>query len=153
MSKNSPGEPLLRLLRIYMRHSVEDMTAMLREHGLSMPQLGTLQLLRAEGTQTVSNIASHLNLSLGATSHLVERLVQKDLVVRQEDPHDRRQKLVDLTPGGVDLVAEMDQRAADSMAGLLEPVPEGSRQALYDAAQGVVRELGEMQQRPATDSD
>ena len=31
-SRSEP--PLLRLLRIFMRHSVDDMTAMLREHGL-----------------------------------------------------------------------------------------------------------------------
>lgn len=67
--------PLLRLLQLFMRHSVADMTALLRERGLSMPQLAALQKIRAEGAQTISAIADHLNLSLGATSHLIERLV------------------------------------------------------------------------------
>lgn len=135
------GQPLLRLLQIYMRHSVDDMTAMLREHGLSMPQIATMQLIRAEGAQTVSAIAEHLNLSLGATSHLVERLVQKDLVGRDEDPADRRQKLVTLTSSGRTLVAELDRRAADAMEALLETVPEASRRALYDAVDEVLRDL------------
>ena len=133
--------PLLRLLRIFMRHSVDDMTAFLREHGLSMPQIGALQLVRAEGPQTVSAIAEHLNLSLGATSHLVERLVQKGSVARAEDPADRRQKLVSLRPAGQELIAGIDRRSADSMRALLQHVSEPSRIALYEAVDQALREL------------
>lgn len=134
---------LLRLLRIFMRHSVDDMTALLKEHALSMPQIGALQLVRAEGPQTVSSVADHLNLSLGATSHLVERLVQKDLVARTEDPADRRQKLVSLRPAGRALIAEIDRRSAASMEALLQNVSEPSRAALYEAVERALRELGD----------
>lgn len=140
---NRSEPPLLRLLRMFMRHSVDDMTALLREHGLSMPQIGALQLLRAEGPQTVSAVADHLNLSLGATSHLVERLVQKDLVARTENPADRRQKLVSLRPAGMDLIAEIDRRSAASMQALLQNVSEPSRVALDEAVERALREFGD----------
>ena len=132
---------LLRFMQAYMRFTIEDMSALLKEHELSMPQLGTLHFLRAEGPQSVSSIADHLNLSRTATSHLVERLVRKRLVARQEDPNDRRQKRITLGDGGRDLIAEIHARSATSLKVLLERVPEAKRRALDHAMHDVVAEL------------
>lgn len=132
---------LLQLMRRFMRHSVEDMTSALRDHGLSMPQVVTLQMLREEGPQTVSSIAGHLNLSLGATSHLIDRLVQKELIDRREDPADRRQKLVSLASPGRDVLGDLDRRSVASMETLLARVPEPLGRALYDAVEDVMRAL------------
>jgi DNA-binding MarR family transcriptional regulator len=125
-STPSPDEhahPLQRFMHLYVRRTIRDMQSLLRELKLSMPQMGTLHFLAAEGGQSVSAIADHLDLSLAATSHLVERLVQRDLLTRAEDPHDRRLKRVELAPGGVDLVAGIQRRAAAAFDELLEPLP------------------------------
>jgi len=136
-----PPSALLRFMQAYMRFSIEDMTSLLKRHELSMPQLGALQLLRAEGAQSVSAVAEHLNLSRTATSHLVERVVRKGLVHREEDPEDRRQKRITLSDRGQELIAEIHARAAATMEALLEPVPESKRDALDRAMHDVVTEL------------
>ncbi len=65
---------------------------MLHKSDLSMPQLVTLLFVRRGGVASISSISQHLNLSLGATSHLVDRLVVAGFVERAEDQNDRRQK-------------------------------------------------------------
>lgn len=136
-----PPSALLRFMQAYMRFSIEDMTALLKRHELSMPQLGALQFLRAEGPQSVSAVAEHLALSRTATSHLVERVVRKGLVHREEDAEDRRQKRITLSDRGRELIAEIHARAAASMEALLEPVPKQKRDALDRAMRDVVTEL------------
>lgn len=136
-----PPSALLRFMRAYMRFSVDDLSAMLKEHELSMPQLGALHVLRAEGPQSVSAIADHIALSRTATSHLVDRLVRKKLVRRQEDPTDRRQKRITLDDAGHDLIAEVHARSDASMDALLEPVSAAKRDALELAMRDVVSEL------------
>jgi MarR family transcriptional regulator, organic hydroperoxide resistance regulator len=122
------AHPLQRFMHLYMRRTIRDMQALLRELQLSMPQVGTLHFLSAEGGQSVSAIADHLDLSLAATSHLVERLVQRDLLTRAEDPHDRRQKRVELAPGGVALVEGIHRQAAVAFDELLAPLPRELRE-------------------------
>jgi DNA-binding MarR family transcriptional regulator len=67
------------------------------------PQLGRRHLavlahVGAEGEQTVSEIAAALGLSLPAASKLTTELELHRLVVRGEDPADRRRTIVVLDP-------------------------------------------------------
>jgi DNA-binding MarR family transcriptional regulator len=90
--------------------------------GLSMPQMVTLHILRDRGPQTISAIADKLDLSLAATSHLVERMVQQRLVIRSEDAVDRRQKRVSIDDGGravLDRLIEARFREASQMMAAL----------------------------------
>lgn len=77
---------------------------------LSMAQLKALFALQQpeEGEEaTVGSVAQRLQIGLPAASHLVDRLVQLELVRRCEDPADRRRTLVCLTPDGSDLAARL----------------------------------------------
>lgn len=133
--------PLLRFLRRYVAHSVEDMTAALREHGLTMPQVATLQFLHHGGPQDIGGIASHVGLSLTATSHLVERLVARDLVERGEDRTDRRRKRVALAAEGREIVRDLERRADASLHRLLRGVPQEDRERLELAVTAVLEAL------------
>src|SRR3954465_14947015 len=79
------------------RRSAGDSLAIMTEAGLTMPQLVTLHMLAPAGGRSVGAIAASLRLSPPATSHLVDRLVRARLVVRTEDPDDRRQKRLAIT--------------------------------------------------------
>src|SRR5467141_3979966 len=62
-------------------------------------QLKTLFMLWTAGKpQTMGQIAQALGVSLGSVTGLVDGLVERDLVRRDEDSADRRQKLARLTP-------------------------------------------------------
>lgn len=68
-------------------------------HDLTFPQMMVLAELERT-PQTVSALSGMLQLTPGAVSRLVERMVQKGLVSRKEGDGDRRQKTISLTPAG-----------------------------------------------------
>lgn len=140
-SRDASAHPVQRFMHLYMRRTIRDLHALLRELQLSMPQMGTLHFLAAEGGRSVSAIAEHLDLSLGATSHLVDRLVQRDLLTRAEDAHDRRLKRVELAPDGVALVQNINRRAAEAFDELLDPLPPELRARFEGAALEVLAAL------------
>jgi DNA-binding MarR family transcriptional regulator len=99
--------------------------AIMHEANLTMPQVVSLHVLRHLGPLGISELAGHLRLSTSAASSLVDRLVERELVHRAEDPEDRRQKRVALAPAGVALVADLTSaRARELTAGLqyIDPV-------------------------------
>ena len=51
-------------------------------------------------------MADHLGITNAAASQLLERLVQQKMVLRTEDPDDRRNKRIILTDKGKQTVAE-----------------------------------------------
>ncbi len=66
---------------------------------LTMPQLHTMALL-SQGPQRMGVIAWRLNSSQSAATSMIDRLVDKDLVVRVPDKDDRRVVACQLTESG-----------------------------------------------------
>ena len=59
----------------------------------------------------MSEISERFEVTPAAASQLVDKLVQNGFVVREEDPHDRRAKLLNLTDKGHDLIRQgFDER-------------------------------------------
>lgn len=74
---------------------------------LSFSQVRMLMVLAYVDTALpINQIATHLNLTFASAGRNVERLLQENLLDRKESAHDRRVKLVQLTPLGRDLVSE-----------------------------------------------
>ncbi|MDZ7799306.1 MAG: MarR family transcriptional regulator [Trueperaceae bacterium] len=132
---------VLQLLRWHVRRHVPIMAHTLHENGLSLPQMATLHHLHATGPAPVSDLSRHLNLSLTATSHLVQRLVSKGLVTRSEDPRDRRRKRIALDEAGRALVALSHARAAAALEEMLAGVRPARREALERAVSDVLADL------------
>ncbi|MCY4437721.1 MAG: MarR family transcriptional regulator [Chloroflexi bacterium] len=65
-----------------------------------MPQIKTLVLLERSGPLRMGNIATYLGRALSATTTVVDRLVEKELVDRAWDPSDRRVVICRLTDKG-----------------------------------------------------
>ena len=117
---------LLRdLYSMILQRSAGEMRKVMCEANLSMPQMVALHLLRNCGSFTISALADKLSLSLAATSHLVDRMVQQQFVARKEDLLDRRQKQVAITPSGLALLDRLlEARIRESAYRLIELPPE-----------------------------
>jgi len=102
-----PVDPLVTILREWqetlMRHSMSDMIHYSKEIGLTMPQLGALFRIQNDACG-VSEVGEHLGVTNAAASQMLERLVQQGLILRSEDPYDRRAKQIVLTEKGRQLV-------------------------------------------------
>ena len=66
---------------------------------LTMPQLKALVLLY-QGPHRMSGIAAYLGTSLSSATSMMDRLVEKGLIDRAPDPHDRRVVTCHLTSHG-----------------------------------------------------
>lgn len=91
-------------LEHFLAHFMQDFMGLMKQHGLSAPQIHALMYLFHAGECPVSDLAALADASPAAASQLAERLVQQGLVERREDPADRRIKLLRLTHQGIDLI-------------------------------------------------
>jgi DNA-binding MarR family transcriptional regulator len=115
-----------RLLRewaeVFIHRSMHDFMEFSRSAGLSMTQLSALMRLYHGGACAVSGLGSHLGVSNAAASQMIERLVQQKLLIRTEDPLDRRVKSVTLSPEGRTLIEaglKARQRWTQELTGVL----------------------------------
>jgi DNA-binding MarR family transcriptional regulator len=89
----------------------------------------------------VSVISEQLGLSSGTTSHLIERLVQRELVIRTEHPLDRRGREISLSPTGQDFLAAFDAELNNSLERLVSQVPTDLLERLTDVLREVLPHL------------
>jgi DNA-binding MarR family transcriptional regulator len=95
---------LRKWMDVFTTRSMHAWTLYVKASGLSMPQFGILMNLYYRQTCSVSDISDRMQISVGAASQLVEKLVQNGLLERAEDPADRRAKLLTLSTKGRTLI-------------------------------------------------
>jgi DNA-binding MarR family transcriptional regulator len=127
----SESERLYRSLTA-LRHAVLrdgflDAIRAMDDHDLSVAQMATLMLLEAEGASTVGDLANDLGRSLSATSRLLDQMVRRDLVSRQEDLHDRRVKRVALAEHGRALITSVQRRRAEAQLSVMAALSASER--------------------------
>jgi DNA-binding MarR family transcriptional regulator len=105
------GQLLVRLLNEFRA----DLAAPRDELGfgdIRNPHLQILGNIRTGGIR-LTELAARAQLSLAATSELINDLVALGYLTRRLDPSDGRAKLIDLTPRGRDLMAAAGSRVTD----------------------------------------
>jgi DNA-binding MarR family transcriptional regulator len=98
-------QDLATSLTALMKHLLvttgRDFFAELEKSGVSLTQAKCLMLLTdADEPKSVKALADALGLSLPGVSRSVEAMVQRGEVTREEDPRDRRCKMVSVTSRG-----------------------------------------------------
>jgi DNA-binding MarR family transcriptional regulator len=88
-------------IEVFMHRTMRNFIPYARESGLSMSQLGALFYIQHKGSTGVTDLGDHLGVTSAAASQMLERLVQQELVMRSEDPTDRRVKQIALTEKGL----------------------------------------------------
>jgi len=94
---------------------------------LGFTQLAALYVLADGGTTTIGELAEVLARSPSATSRLVDGLSKRRLVERREEPEDRRQRTLVLTPRGQALLRLVDRARADQFLTAVRPMPTAER--------------------------
>lgn len=88
----------------------------------SFAQMRAIKFVKAKGQVSITELADLLNVSAPSASTMVERLVDKGVLVRKPDPHDRRKVIVTVTPDMVSLTAEIEKEIFGSFVSLVEKV-------------------------------
>lgn len=103
------------------------------EIAITMPQAKLLYLLGAAGELHMSDLVHRLGVSLSTISGLVDRVVDQGFAVRREDPADRRQVMVGLTPAGHAFIDHFRELNARQMRELLEHLGDEDLTCVRDA--------------------
>ena len=85
----------------------------LKESELIISDFGILEVLLHKGPQPVNVLGPKVDLNPGSISVAVDRLYERGLVSREENPHDRRIRVVSLTTEGRKLISAAFRRHAE----------------------------------------
>lgn len=86
---------------------------------LTMSQLKVVLLLFISGPSRMSDIASALGVSLATATGVMDRLVERDIVLREGDPEDRRVVLCRLSNKGEKLISGLWQLSRERAGELM----------------------------------
>lgn len=132
---------LIELMGLLHSHMTGDAMQVMAEANITLPQMVCLHILRDLGPRNVGTLGQMLHLSPSATSHLVDRLVDRGFVTRVEDPADRRQKSIAATPTGVELTERLAAARAEQIAGAVAQIEPELRDRLSPIVDLVTTQL------------
>ena len=118
---------LLHVVMLVMRTVAADMRRSRRP--LAPTQMGSLMRI-ATSPCTMSDLARYQAVSLPTVSKSVDMLVRRGWVERSIDNSDRRQTMVQLTPRGRRVLADIKRRAESHVTQALLPLAAGERAQL-----------------------
>ena len=121
--KSALAEQFVELSEHLNRRNHDGRLDALETLDMTIPQIRTLDLLKRTGPLRMGNIADHLGRALSATTTVVDRLVERELVVRASDHSDRRVVVCELTENGhraVEALWRIDPGRLQRVADLLD---------------------------------
>lgn len=98
-----------------------------KDIGLSMSQAGALFQIHRQKMCGVGGVGEDLGITSAAASQMIDRLVQQELLQREEDPKDRRGKVLSLTPKGEAVVRQAATARQTWIGRLVEDLDEEER--------------------------
>ena len=110
----------------------------IRGFGMGQSDFGVLEALLHRGPLSVKQIGAKVLLTSGSMTAAVDRLESRGLVTRQDDPGDRRSRIIHLTEAGRELIGRVFAEHREAMEQAVAAFPVEQRAALIDS----LRRLG-----------
>ena len=122
------GDDLLAFLRRSVPHTAETVSSL----GLTLHQFRALVVLFAEEGCTTTDMADAVGVHPSVATGIVQRMVQRGLFERHEDPEDRRIRRLKLTRAGMELAEEVVGTARAQRRRQLESLDDSQLASLRD---------------------
>lgn len=123
-----------------MRHVADRHAPEFLEIDVTMSQVKVLYMASVRPDTNMSMVAAQLNVGLSAVSGLVDRLVEHGLLTRREDPVDRRQHLLNVSPKGARVLERVRELNRNHLDRLLAGLSATELAALHDGIAALERE-------------
>lgn len=99
---------------------------------LSVSQCYVLEALHRYGPLTMNQLAEKMHLAISTITRVVEHLVRKKYVTKEEDKNDRRFRFIKLTPAGKKIFLQSWQNVLQSEREILQNFPPENRKVLIE---------------------
>jgi len=129
---------ILRSLRRIMRAVDVHSRRLSAEYSITGPQVLCLQTVHEDGPMTATALAKLVHLSSSTVVGIIDRLEQKDCVLRVRSLEDRRQILIHATDEGRDLLARVPSPLQERLARGLAQLSEKQQNRLATAVEQIV---------------
>ena len=120
---------------------------------LTMAQAKLLYVVTATGDLSMSEIAHRLGVTISTASGAVDHLVSVGLLSRVDDPANRRQVSVSVTPFGLETLEQLRELGTRQMRALLEAVGTDADLGVIERAMRILSDALEASADPTTRSD
>ncbi|MCP4689800.1 MAG: MarR family transcriptional regulator [Desulfobacterales bacterium] len=96
---------------------------------MTMSQLQAVMATRARGQATITELADMLGVSAPSASAMAHRLVERGLLIREQDARDRRKVVVRVAAEAEGIIQRVEERILGAFVDLVEKIgPEYTRQ-------------------------
>ncbi len=116
------------------------------EMGINFPQLRILFRVRSHSGIDLRSLADLMGISASAASQQVDKLVERDLLVRKDDPEDRRRLSLELTERGQQATGAISRASRSYLESALSSLSE-------EDLDGLNRILGHLLERAPVPSN
>jgi len=120
---------LRRIIRATDMHSKR----MVKNCGLTVPQLVVLRAIETMGDVTVKRVADHACLSQATVTTILDRLQSRSLVERNRNQQDRRVVNARLTPAGLAMVKKSPPLLHEQFIERFEALDSAEQAAILEA--------------------
>jgi DNA-binding MarR family transcriptional regulator len=103
------GRDLARMHPVILREAVMKQMPFFSKSGLSIQQVVVADLLREKGPSRMGEIAKALNLSMGAATAVIDKMIAGGLVKRDHSAEDRRVVTVALLMKGSETITKIEE--------------------------------------------
>lgn len=111
---------------------------MSEEFGISQSEFRTIRLFRGEQHISQKVLNKRLGLSGSRLTRILDQLQGRGFITRREDPGDRREFVISLTPLGLEIAGKLQHRHTEIHADILEGIPKDLHQFLGDGMEKMV---------------
>jgi MarR family transcriptional regulator for hemolysin len=121
VDSDEAARELLEVVPVIMKDIRSEMRSR-RSPDLTVPQFRTLAFVDRNEGASLSAVANHMGLTLPSTSRLVDGLIARSMITREDNPADRRRVKLGVTNHGL-IILETSRRGtltylADKIASL-----------------------------------
>ncbi|HXQ33647.1 MAG TPA: MarR family transcriptional regulator [Anaerolineales bacterium] len=146
------SEAIRSWMDVFMHRSWRSWGQFAKSTGLSMPQFSILMQLHYRGNCAIGDISERFDITNAAASQLVDKLVQSSFIKREEDPQDRRAKMLNLTDKGKDLIQRGIEERYRWVDQLSEKLTVEERARVTDALNIMTRAAQELEAEPVQEA-
>lgn len=132
---------LLTASRVLVAVSVRSLGEL--EDAVTLPQFRTLVVLDTHGEMNLNRLAEILGVNSSSAMRMIDRLLAAELVTRRENPDNRRQVLLDVTPQAARMVRRVTTRRRREIAQVVDRMPDTDRSGLVAALRAFSDAAGE----------
>jgi len=132
LSPKEAARQLLEVIPVIMREIRSEMRSR-RSPDLTVPQFRTLSVVSRNVGTSLLDVANHLGLTPPSTSRLVDGLIYRNMMIREDHPEDRRRVKLTVTHVGEQILEASRQDALTYLSTKLSNITADDRETIVKA--------------------